>query len=182
MQTPSQSLTIKANGQLNVIKTECHVTQIVSPGTPPALDHKFQAIWDTGATMSCITQNVVDKCKLQPTGMVQVHGVSGANTVETYLVAIFLPNHVCFSPVRVTKGNLGSSADLLIGMDIIAAGDFAITNAGAKTVFSFRFPSQSHIDYVQEHNDSLVKKAFFPTPQQGKPWKGSGKSKGKGKK
>ena len=39
--------------------------------------------------------------------------------------------------------------DALIGMDIIAAGDLAITNANGKTVVSYRIPPDAfHIDYV----------------------------------
>jgi uncharacterized protein YecA (UPF0149 family) len=40
---------------------------------------------------------------------------------------------------------------MLIGMDIIATGDFAITNNNNETVFSFRHPSNAIIDFVQEH-------------------------------
>jgi len=65
--------------------------------------------------------------------------------------------------VRVTEVQLipddNSSDDkqpqLLIGMDIINLGDFAITNAIGKTTFSFRIPSVQEIDFVpdaQENN------------------------------
>jgi uncharacterized protein YecA (UPF0149 family) len=37
--------------------------------------------------------------------------------------------------------------DVLIGMDIICSGDFAVTNKGGKTVFSYRYPSISPIDF-----------------------------------
>lgn len=68
---------------------------------------------------------------------------------ETYLVNIRLPNSVAFMGVRVTKGNLGD-ADVLIGMDIISQGDFAVTNLGGLTKFSFRVPSATHIDFVED--------------------------------
>ena len=68
---------------------------------------------------------------------------------ETYLVNIRLPNSVAFMGVRVTKGNLGD-ADVLIGMDIISQGDFAVTNVGGLTKFSFRVPSATHIDFVED--------------------------------
>jgi hypothetical protein len=42
-------------------------------------------------------------------------------------------------------GNQG--IDVLIGMDIISLGDFAISNFDGKTQFSFRIPSQRHVEY-----------------------------------
>lgn len=51
--------------------------------------------------------------------------------------------------VRVTKGNLGT-ADILIGMNIINLGDFAVTNKNGATKFTFRVPSQTDIDFVLE--------------------------------
>lgn len=61
---------------------------------------------------------------------------------------IALPNKVAFSNVRVTKGTLAGS-DVLIGMDIISQGDFAVTNTEDQTVFSFRIPSIQRIDFVK---------------------------------
>ena len=63
--------------------------------------------------------------------------------------------------IQVTKGNLpGGSGDVLIGMDIITQGDFSITNKDQKTVFSFRFPSETHTDYVKEHNHRAKLESF----------------------
>lgn len=58
---------------------------------------------------------------------------------ETYLVNVYLPNKVAMPEVRVTKGDL-RGADILIGMSIIGEGDFAVTNKGGITKFSFRIP------------------------------------------
>lgn len=94
-----------------------------------------------------ITQAIVDACGLVTTGMAQVHGVGGVEDAETYLVNIALPNNVMFAGIRVSKGKI-KDADMLIGMDIITRGDFAVTNYGGVTKFSFRMPSQEHIDFV----------------------------------
>jgi hypothetical protein len=115
---------------------------------------EFSAIWDTGATNSVVTQAVIDVCGLVPTGMVQVHGVHDSRQSETFLVNVRLPNSVAFTGVRVTQGNL-KDADILIGMDIINQGDFAVTNLGGITKFSFRYPSTIHLDFVDEHNKQL---------------------------
>jgi len=106
-------------------------------------------LWDTGATNSAITQAVVDKCGLKATGITQVQGVHGLQQAETYLVNVWLPNKVMFMSLRVTKGEMGG-VDVLIGMDVIAVGDFSVTNCQGFTKFSYRTPSVKHIDYVEE--------------------------------
>ena len=40
-------------------------------------------------------------------------------------------------------------ADVLIGMDVINCGDFAISNLDGKTSFSFRMPSLERIDFAE---------------------------------
>lgn len=103
---------------------------------------KFIAIWDTGATGSVITQKIVDKLGLIPTGKTTVHGVNSTQVVDTYIVDILLPNNVNVENVNVMVCEINSpGSDMLIGMDIIGIGDFAISNASNHTEFSFCFPS-----------------------------------------
>ena len=66
-----------------------------------------------------------------------------------FLVNILLPNQVGITELPVTLGNF-VNPNVLIGMDIIGRGDFAVTHAGGNTKFSFRMPSQADIDFVQE--------------------------------
>ena len=62
---------------------------------------------------------------------------------------IALPDNVVFAGMRVTKGDF-TGGDILIGMDIINRGDFAVTNHNGTTRFSYRVPSQGYIDFVEE--------------------------------
>jgi hypothetical protein len=136
---------------------QCGITQAFDPAssaTPPPVV-QFNAIWDTGATNCVITQAVVDACGLAPIGMTRVQGVHGTEDAEVYLVNVYLPNQVFFQSVRVTKGAF-VGADILIGMDIITQGDFAVTNLGGVTKFSYRYPSETHIDFVVEQNKRNV--------------------------
>lgn len=126
-------------------------------GSAPTLV-TFDAIWDTGATNSAITQKVIDDCGLVATGIAQVGGVHGVKQAETYLVNIALPGKVVFTGVRVTKGRF-VGGDILIGMDIINRGDFAVTNHDGTTKFSFRVPSQGHIDFIPEINQAAQAEA-----------------------
>jgi hypothetical protein len=155
----SSSLTLSSNsGILRELVTPCHICAGTIPADQigPNDTKQFNAIWDTGATGSVITQRVVDTCGLQPIGIAQVHGVHGTKESNIYLVNIRLPNGVMFPGIPVTQGDLPEDkAQVLIGMDIITAGDFSITNFGGKTIFSFRAPSQLHVDFVKEHNANL---------------------------
>jgi len=51
--------------------------------------------------------------------------------------------------VRAALGEL-IGTDVLIGMNIINQGDFAVTNKDGKTVFSFRLPSVECLDFVDK--------------------------------
>ena len=149
-----RAFTLASNGGiLRVLISRCHACAAFDPKvTPPEQHPKFEtfdAIWDTGATASVITRQVVDACGLKPTGMKEVHGVHGKELVETFLINIGLPNKVAFVNMEVTLGKL-AGAHMLIGMDIITRGDFSITNVGDRTVFSFRVPSLATVDFVKQ--------------------------------
>lgn len=111
---------------------------------------QFRGIWDTGATSSVITQKIVQKLDLKPIGKTQVQGVTGVAVRDRFLVNFYLPNKVVIPNVSVTECDaLAGDFEILIGMDIIGLGDFAVTNYQNKTVFSFRTPSLEQIDFVK---------------------------------
>jgi uncharacterized protein YchJ len=148
-----QSFTVKSEKRLNVLVSPTGVSQPHNPtskDSKPAI-FKFDAIWDTGASGTVITANVVAACDLKPISMVQVHTANGVRNSHAYLVNIYLPNHVIFSGIRVTEGEI-NGADILIGMDIIGSGDFAITNFNNRTTFTFRCPAMQEIDFVKTAN------------------------------
>lgn len=117
--------------------------------SPRPAAHTFTALWDTGATVSVISQQVVDACGLKPIAPVEVHGVHGPSMTSAYLVNLWLPSNVLFPGLLVTLGVL-KDADVLIGMDIITKGDFAVTNFEGRTTFTFRMPSLGVIDFVKD--------------------------------
>ena len=84
-----------------------------------------------------------------PISATKVYGVAGLMVADVFLVNILLPNKVGVSELPVTLGKL-FGADVLIGMDIIGQGDFAVTHPNGNTKFSFRMPSQADIDFVKE--------------------------------
>jgi hypothetical protein len=76
----------------------------------------------------------------------------GSESKNTYLVNMYLPNGVAIVGLVVSEFNEAAQFGVIIGMDVIGAGDFSITNYGNQTWASFRIPSIEGIDYVQEAN------------------------------
>lgn len=149
-----KSFTARFAGLSNILNSPVKISRIFNPATPkfdfsnPATDD-FQAIWDTGATNSVVTTEVVRRLNLQSIGFTTVFGVHGTQNVRTYFICMYLPNDCHFDGIRVTEGNI-PNVDVLIGMDIISKGDFVVTNKDGKTVFSFRTPSVEIIDFAQQ--------------------------------
>jgi hypothetical protein len=146
------SFTVKFNALSNTLYSNVGIYPSFDPdkNEPLKKGKKYKAIWDTGATNSVITDNVINDLELKPTGMTKTHTVGGLINVNTYLINIALPNRVGFKEVIVTKGEISDKFDVLIGMDIIINGDFAVTNKDEITMFSFRVPSVEHIDFVKK--------------------------------
>ncbi len=145
---------IEYSGITKSLFTDCQVALplAVDPNKQKQF-FSFKAIWDTGATNSVITDNVAKQVSLVPTGKAEAHGVHGKSTVNTFIVDILLPNRVCIPNVRVSEGKLLDKIDILIGMDIIQLGDFAISNTNGKTIFSYCLPPHKNpIDLLEKSN------------------------------
>lgn len=141
-----KSFTLKAPGRLEKLQTDVLVFSPIKLNT--SIEPKmWRGLWDTGASFSCINQKIVDDLKLSTLGRKQISTANGVKEVNTYVVNIRLPNNVIVQNVIAACADLGPNIDLLIGMDIISLGDFAITNVNGKTTFSFRLPSTSIIDF-----------------------------------
>ena len=145
---PSYAFTMVAKGRPNVVLSDCEIGP--ASGTPGE-SHTFTAIWDTGATNSSITKEVVTRCGLKPIGRARVShaGIDDEpDETDAYIVDIGLPNRVLVKDVRVSRLSF-EGGDVLIGMDIINTGDLAITHADHGTKFTFQIPPQADIDFVQ---------------------------------
>lgn len=170
------NFTLQSNGGLlHDIKSDCFVLEAFDPqGLTQAQiaskkSMKCTALWDTGATNTVITKKIAQALGLVQTGVALVNHAAGQSFKPKYVVNIMLPNNVGISYVEVTEGDL-TGEDVLIGMDIITKGDFAITNVGGKTTFSFRIPSIETIDYCIQSSPqvSVSNKPIIKTKQPGR--------------
>jgi predicted aspartyl protease len=101
---------------------------------------KVRALWDTGAMLSAITPEVAQKLNTVPFNRIKVNGINNTSMADLVKITIKLPNLVEVKNSNVTVCNLVKGVDILIGMDIIQLGDFAISNGKGKTLFTFTMP------------------------------------------
>jgi predicted aspartyl protease len=147
----SQSFTATGNAIARVLITPVQVGSVFDPASKPPYPLKaYNGIWDTGATGTVITQKVIDELNLKPISLTKAHGADGEYDTEVYLINLVVPNGLAIQSMRVTKGKL-RDVDVLVGMDVISQGDFAVTNFEGRTCFSFRCPSAERIDFVKKN-------------------------------
>ena len=151
---PFKAFTCKYSSIAGQIITSCEVSDFIKDVSQKYSMTTFDALWDTGATCSAISKNVVKKLNLIPVSKVTVDHANGQSIVNVFEISLTLPNKTLFQSIRVTECAL-SGFDLLIGMDVISHGDFSISNLNGKTTFSFRIPSYKETDYESEYDDLI---------------------------
>ena len=151
-----QAFTMKANGTVDCIVSDIEVMPGFDPASPPDSlppATKTKALWDTGASKSVVSIAFAQSLGLKPVGTREVHHGDGKSTRNTYMVNFGLPNGVHVAGVLATEFPAShNNFSVLVGMDVIALGDFSITHVGGKSTISFRIPSCETIDYVVEAN------------------------------
>lgn len=161
------AFTTKYDGRVSELAQDVRISEAFHPASgskqPPL--HDVKAIWDTGATESAISKTVVNDLGLQPIDKQTTHTANGTRMADVYLVNIYLPNGVAFSGLRVTDADI-RGCDVLVGMDIIGSGDFAVTHRHGNTVMTFQVPSTHATDYVHEIDVENGKKGFRQPPKK----------------
>jgi len=152
-----RAFTRKFDQLKNRVETDIGIFPIATGGNPSSSIkiNSVKALWDTGATGTAVSSNVIKIVGSSPISFTPVSTGGGIVNAPVHLLNVILPNNVMVPGVRVTELKDLSGCDVLIGMDIIAAGDFALTHKDGRTCFSFRIPSIEHIDFVpqsDEHN------------------------------
>jgi len=163
MSSGFSAFTKKANGFVNVLITDIEIRQAQSLckifTELKCVPFPCKAIWDTGATNTVISERLVNELELKPITQADVHGANISERVNVYQIDLLLPNRVAVIDNLVSVARNIHGGDVLIGMDIITLGDFAVRNENGKTVFSYRIPSAAnHIDYVVEANKLIDKR------------------------
>ena len=153
------AFTFRHNRLTAELMTPCGVgaAQLSSEPFSVAGFTQYNALWDTGATASVISSEVVSQLGLAPISRCRTYHAQGDSIVNVYLVDLILPNKLRVKDVRVTEGRLNGFG-LLIGMDIINLGDFALTHKNKQTVFSFQIPPTHEYDFVKQIGQGVGQK------------------------
>lgn len=110
----------------------------------------FAALVDTGASVTCVSDKVVERVGLQPKGRATMISASERKDVNTYLFSLAIPVGIRPDPKGTFSGNMvafpllqgmafhsdDGAFDVLLGMDIITQGSLKIDFDGH---FSFCF-------------------------------------------
>lgn len=151
---PYHAFTQKYPGITNRIITPVHVAAGFDPANPPP-NPKFisvSALWDTGASQSVVTATTAKTLGLVEVGKSLVHHAGGKGLASTYVVNFLLPNQVGMPGVLVSECTdpEHNQFGAIIGMDIIMAGDLAITNHNGSSWVTYRNPSVGGMDFVTD--------------------------------
>jgi hypothetical protein len=145
------SFTSRYDGISNQLVSKVKIASAIEPDGNDNFEFsdefKFDALWDTGAMCSLITPHVAKRLGLISLGKQLMRTPSGETQTEVYYINVLLPNNCSIHRVKALEG-IPAGFDMLIGMDIIGLGDFAVSNYAGKTMFSFRIPSACEIDFT----------------------------------
>lgn len=140
------AFTEKFDSRKDAIVTMCYVltTDLDDQGKK----HYCEAIdscWDTGATNTSISSEIVNALKLKSIGKSKV-SVYGGQIIDSdiYRVDLMLPGNIKVKNLEVMFSE-SNDYDVVIGMDVMTLGDLAISNKDEHTTFSFRIPSEEEL-------------------------------------
>lgn len=127
------------------IKTRCIIGKVGCNAI-----EEVDAVWDTGCTHTHIAQRIADKLGLEPEGVGKSYSADSIGYDNLYHLDIMLPNRQVIHNMEVYASALPGD-EMLIGLDIICMGDFAISRKrDGGCMFSFRIPSRSERDFVKK--------------------------------
>ena len=107
------------------------------------------ALWDTGASCSCIASQISRELGMEPLGRRRMYTPSGTADSPVYRVNLSLPNNVVIDNLLVCDSAIGRQGlGIIIGMDVISMGDFATSCRNNRTMFTFRIPSIEDANFL----------------------------------
>jgi len=144
--TQGRNFTFEYNGIVRSLHTPIRIESAIN--TQDTI--KIDGLWDTGAECSLIRPEVAARLNLKRVSETFISTPTGEGIPsKVYIVNIYLPNNAKILNLLVAEG-IPNSCDMLIGMDVINLGDFAVSNFSGKTTFSFRTPSLTKIDFCKD--------------------------------
>ena len=107
------------------------------------------ALWDTGATKTHVTQSLIDAFNFKQKDMVTTHTHQGDIDANTYIVTLELPTGVIVEDLEVLSGDYDSvDIGIIIGMDIINCCDLHMNYLGEypELILKHECPEERYIE------------------------------------
>ena len=93
---------------------------------------KATGVWDTGCTGVSVEEDIAEKLGLCPNGKSKVHTAAGVVIKTKFIGGIVIEDdlgeYILHSPIEMTGSKLGGKVQVLLGMSIIKAMEFAISH------------------------------------------------------
>jgi len=131
--------------------------------------HHMSALWDTGASCTCISDELAQQWGMSPDNYQDACGMENqVSQYPVYTIQLSL-GHFVIPYIQVLGLPMkGNEHNMIIGMDVMNRGDVTITNKDGQTVLTFRQPSLELIDYSAEVAEiNKLKKMHNIWKQQG---------------
>ena len=143
------------NGPINKLSTTVNILPTASADKVlKNIPVQIEALWDTGATLTFIKPKIRDQLKLRMfrTGSsISIAGVGGLVKADFTVLSLFLATNFAIEYCPAYVVDFPVNFDMVIGMDIINMGDFAVCNTENKTSFSFVVPPlPDRIDFTDK--------------------------------
>jgi hypothetical protein len=132
---------------VNKLATRVNILPIASSDkTLCNMPIEVNALWDTGTTLTFIKPEIRDRLKLRMVRVdspASIAGLGGLVKADFTIVSIFLTSNFAIEYCPAYVVDFPVKFDMVIGIDIINMGDFAVCNTENKTSFSFVVPPLS---------------------------------------
>ena len=116
----------------------------------------IKVVWDTGSTYTCISTELAKRLNLSMSdggNLATSYGKRKSNRCHIDLILDNDNGGMQLDANVLTNDFIHEEkVDLLLGMDFIKGGDFAISEYDGTICFSFRYPSEGFIDFKEQEN------------------------------
>ena len=100
-----------------------------------------RTMWDTGSNATILSTALVSQLRPDLFGQGGMRGIGGESENSTYLMHVKLPTGDVITYQEVYAGEL-RECDAIIGMDIIALGNFHLDLCQGEVTFTFSLPNE----------------------------------------
>jgi predicted aspartyl protease len=121
---------------LPIFKNQMLADVFILDDNTSGVKSQVKALFDTGATQTCITQELANFLNLNPIGKTQINTANGTIDVNVYKIKIGLPFPVSNNKIRIEAPEEILAVEvsnnpmwkIIIGMDIIQKGLLIVDN------------------------------------------------------